>query len=413
MQSFGNNRAVQDSKDGLDGLFSANCVKVKNTFIECDEVDELYATEGLKRQVSAPAIYISWESELKFDTVKAETFETIDTPRRAGQESEEEEPDREPDEDLAADENEDNRSKEHEDRPDITCLYPFLQKRSTTRKSFQSPSLPSKKLSDWSNVTTFMIRNIPRTYSQRMLLDEIEQAEFFETFDFFYLPIDLANQSNRGYAFINFLSNDWALQFKSQYDGAFLKAVESTCRINISAAALQGYEANHRHYADTRVNKGDPECRPIFLRASDGTLCISSTRRSSIDGSVIDSKRMSLRHPFPRERQIAVEYMPIHRQSPYGFESVMAAHTLHKEDHPIFCPACGIKVAKVDHLFCQSCGSTLREGRPHQGQILTTCPPQPQPVMMVPQMPPQMPPQMTVPANIPGMMCNYYLVPHH
>jgi hypothetical protein len=212
MESFGKNRAVQDLTDALDGFFSGNCVKVKNTFIECDEVDELYVTEGLKRQVSAPAIYISWESDLNFDPVKAESIDTTDTPRRVDQESEEEEPDREPEEDFVA-QSEDSLNKDQEDRPDITCLYPFLQKRSTTRKAFQSPPLPSKKLSDWSNVTTFMIRNIPRTYSQRMLLDEIEQAGYFDTFDFFYLPIDLVNQSNRGYAFINFLSNDWALQF--------------------------------------------------------------------------------------------------------------------------------------------------------------------------------------------------------
>merc|ERR1719401_629351 len=62
-------------------------------------------------------------------------------------------------------------------------------------------------------VTTMMLRNIPNKYTQNTLLQEINDFGFLGSYDFFYLPMDVHNRSNVGYAFINFEKPDDADRF--------------------------------------------------------------------------------------------------------------------------------------------------------------------------------------------------------
>ncbi len=63
-----------------------------------------------------------------------------------------------------------------------------------------------------------MIRNIPNKYSQKMLLERIDRHNASK-WDFFYLPIDLKNNCNVGYAFINFVEPPFIVPFYQDLNG--------------------------------------------------------------------------------------------------------------------------------------------------------------------------------------------------
>merc|ERR1719399_1979272 len=60
--------------------------------------------------------------------------------------------------------------------------------------------------------TTIMIRNIPPSYNEQMLRQEIHDMGFADSYDFFFLPLD--GNEHCGCAFINFSASHvaWAFQ---------------------------------------------------------------------------------------------------------------------------------------------------------------------------------------------------------
>merc|ERR1719323_553735 len=119
---------------------------------------------------------------------------------------------------------------------------------------------------EWADTMTVMMRNLPNKYTQRMLLTEINHTGFLGTFDFLYLPIDPETTANRGYSFLNFIDPGFAWMFKMSYEGRKMNRFNSNKVISVVPATLQGFEANYAHYATSRVNRGDPAARPLFLR---------------------------------------------------------------------------------------------------------------------------------------------------
>eukprot|EP00931_Biecheleriopsis_adriatica_P005592 TRINITY_DN107085_c0_g1_i1.p1 TRINITY_DN107085_c0_g1~~TRINITY_DN107085_c0_g1_i1.p1 ORF type:complete len:404 (-),score=77.12 TRINITY_DN107085_c0_g1_i1:367-1578(-) len=123
-----------------------------------------------------------------------------------------------------------------------------------------------------SDVTTIMMRNLPNKYTQQMLLEEVDQAGFAGSYDFFYLPIDPETRANRGYAFLDFKEPATAARFKQCFEGQSLRMFKSSKIVTITPAQLQGFEANYKHYSSSRVNRGDHSRRPLFFREPSGEL---------------------------------------------------------------------------------------------------------------------------------------------
>lgn len=205
-------------------------------------------------------------------------------------------------------------------------------------------------------VTTVMLKNLHNKVTQRMLLDDLKTSGFGDSFDFMYLPIDPTTDQNRGYAFINFLTPVYAWNFKKQHQELGITCgCKSAKKLEIVPAALQGFEANHAHYASARVQRGPPEIRPLFLRsihqgsAGSGVNTKRKGRRyrSLIDKAVSEQQKieqsktvLSLANSLEPEKQV-----------------VERTHDASVQ-HPRFCHQCGTGVGP-EFRFCTICGAHL------------------------------------------------------
>jgi len=127
-------------------------------------------------------------------------------------------------------------------------------------------------------ITTMMLRNIPNKYSQSTLMEEIDEMGFAGTYDFFYLPMDVQNRSNVGYAFVNFRAPSYAQRFFGMFSEHRFRKHPSRKVSNVSAAHLQGLDANLKHFENRAVTHArNDQYRPVVL---------NGTRRIDFDEAV-------------------------------------------------------------------------------------------------------------------------------
>lgn len=222
----------------------------------------------------------------------------------------------------------------------------------------------------WASTTTVMMRNLPNKYTQHMLLEELNASGFLGTFDFMYLPIDPDTNANRGYAFINFTDPTFAWMLKISYEGRKMNSFNSDKVVSVAPAALQGFEANYAHYSTSRVNRGDPSARPLFLREStmktSGQKPAGSRRRGGrrSSGSLIDLATREQHHAQKAQQQSQVAPPPPAAPAPAPTGAIPAqtappdAAASTDGGQPRFCPFCGGK-CQTHFRFCQFCGASL------------------------------------------------------
>jgi hypothetical protein len=229
---------------------------------------------------------------------------------------------------------------------------------------------------DWNGISTVMLRNIPNKYTQSMLLEELKMSGFLGTYDFMYLPIDPETNANRGYVFINFTDPGYAWMLRTTYEGRKMCRFNSDKVVSVVPAALQGFEANYAHYSSSRVNRGDPSVRPLFLRESSVNAHVinnnnsnnnnnnkqdGSRRRGGRRGSasLIDmATRRQQRPAQPAMCNIAAAPPQASRPTLGGCQPVVNDETKGSNKTLRFCPFCGGK-CKPEFRFCQFCGSAL------------------------------------------------------
>ena len=87
--------------------------------------------------------------------------------------------------------------------------------------------------------TTIMIRHIPNRYTLNLLMNEINY-KFSEKFDVLYLPLDITNNSNLGFGFINFINSMHVLYFFSEFNNKKWNQFNSGKRCQLVYAKTQG-----------------------------------------------------------------------------------------------------------------------------------------------------------------------------
>eukprot|EP00747_Dinoflagellata_sp_TGD_P063162 gnl/TRDRNA2_/TRDRNA2_153336_c1_seq4.p1 gnl/TRDRNA2_/TRDRNA2_153336_c1~~gnl/TRDRNA2_/TRDRNA2_153336_c1_seq4.p1 ORF type:complete len:499 (-),score=89.05 gnl/TRDRNA2_/TRDRNA2_153336_c1_seq4:236-1681(-) len=209
---------------------------------------------------------------------------------------------------------------------------------------------------DWAEVYTIMMRNLPNKYTQQQLIEEINNKGFLGTYDFLYLPIDPDTNVNRGYAFVNFCHPSNAVQFKAEFDGRQMALFDSSKFVTVTPATLQGFDANYAHYANARVNRGDPKKRPLFLR--EPIINAGKSRRGGRrhGKSMIDVALRAKQRESVMAAQAPMEATPCapHVVLPPSAGEAAEMSTSSRR----YCPACGGS-SRAGDKFCTFCGSSL------------------------------------------------------
>lgn len=110
-------------------------------------------------------------------------------------------------------------------------------------KTNQSFKLNLKQILDgFDHRTTIMIKNIPNKYTQKMLLERLDQKHTGR-YDFFYLPIDLKNNCNVGYAFINMADPLFVVSLFADLAGQMWERFNSEKICELTYGRIQGRQA--------------------------------------------------------------------------------------------------------------------------------------------------------------------------
>ncbi|WJX33562.1 hypothetical protein P8452_21757 [Trifolium repens] len=113
--------------------------------------------------------------------------------------------------------------------------------------------------------TTLMIKNIPNKYSQKLLLNMLDNHckhcndqigdgddQPLSSYDFVYLPIDFKNKCNVGYGFVNMTSPEATLRLYKAFHHQNWEVFNSRKICQLTYARIQGLEALKEHFKNSK-----------------------------------------------------------------------------------------------------------------------------------------------------------------
>jgi len=111
---------------------------------------------------------------------------------------------------------------------------------------------------------TLMVRNLPEDLSQPALVEQIIDGGYKGLFDFVYMPMNFRGFGNFGYAFVNFISHDLALQFMSRMNCVEHGQISNLQKWDIVWSTCQGFNANIERYRNSPLMHElvPKECKP-------------------------------------------------------------------------------------------------------------------------------------------------------
>ncbi|KAK6922317.1 RNA recognition motif domain [Dillenia turbinata] len=126
--------------------------------------------------------------------------------------------------------------------------------------------------------TTVMIKNIPNKYSQKLLLNMLDNHcihcneqiangddQPLSSYDFVYLPIDFNNKCNVGYGFVNMTSPEATLRLYKAFHLQHWEVFNSRKICEVTYARLQGLEALKEHFKNSKFPCEKEEYMPVVF----------------------------------------------------------------------------------------------------------------------------------------------------
>ncbi|KAL8156996.1 hypothetical protein AgCh_001920 [Apium graveolens] len=126
--------------------------------------------------------------------------------------------------------------------------------------------------------TTVMIKNIPNKYSQKLLLNMLDNHcihcneqiadgddQPLSSYDFVYLPIDFVNKCNVGYGFVNMTSPEATFRLYKAFHLQNWEVFNSRKICQVTYARLQGVEALKEHFKSSKFPCDAEEYMPVVF----------------------------------------------------------------------------------------------------------------------------------------------------
>ena len=109
-----------------------------------------------------------------------------------------------------------------------------------------------------------MIKNIPNKYTEKMILQQIDEC-CKDGYDFFYLPIDFRNKCNVGYAFVNMKTPEDILPLYAHLNNKKWARFKSEKVCVLTYGRIQGFSALISHFQRVSLRHEDKRRRPLIF----------------------------------------------------------------------------------------------------------------------------------------------------